>query len=55
MLMIDRSVVINYSFAFLLFNIENKTFEIDKKHYNFSRIIKISDGCFIGISKDSIG
>ena len=55
MVMIDRSEVTNYSFAFLLFNIENKTFEIDKNHYNFSRIIKISDGCFIGISKDSIG
>ena len=26
-----------------------------KNHYNFSRIIKISDGCFIGILKGSIG
>ena len=55
MVMIDRSEVTNYSFAFLLFNIEDKTFEIDKNHFNFSKIIKISDGCFIGISNDSIG
>ena len=55
MVMIDRSEITNYSFVFLLFNIENKTFEIDKNHYNFSRIIKISDGCFIGILKGAIG
>lgn len=54
MVMIDKSEVTNYTYAFLLFNVENKTFEIDKRHSFFTKIIKISDGCFIGISKDSI-
>ena len=50
MVMIDKSEVTNYSYAFLFFNVEKKTFEIDKNHYFFSKIIKLSDGCFIGIS-----
>jgi len=37
--------------SILIFEVKRKVVLFDEDHLNYSRIIKISDGCFIGISK----
>lgn len=48
-IILNRSEMTNYNDSILIFNVKNKTFEIEKSHSNYYRIIKISDGWFIGL------
>ena len=42
----------NLKYPILIFQVKNKIDDIiNKGHYNYSRIIKASNGCFIGICK----
>lgn len=50
-IILDEPALLNL-YPILIFQVKNKNDDIiNDGHYNYSRIIKTSNGCFIGISK----